>query len=78
MSKRKAAVNLIVWGILSLGLYGLLFAYADAVMRFFTQGGVGPAAALVVAAIVFSQIHGNFTGVFYEFLGIRPKGRSRR
>ncbi|MGQ9497365.1 MAG: hypothetical protein ACUVRC_05750 [Desulfotomaculales bacterium] len=74
MPKRKVVRSLILWCILSLGLYALFFANAGAVVDFFKRGGVGPAAVLVVTAIIFSQIHGNFAGAIYEFFGIRPKG----
>ncbi|RDV84188.1 hypothetical protein [Ammonifex thiophilus] len=73
--RKKPWGALLLWGALSLGLYAVVFLKGDAVQGFIAEGGVGKAAIVVAVAIIFSLVHGNFTGAFFEALGIRAKGR---
>ncbi|MGO0123264.1 hypothetical protein [Desulfothermobacter acidiphilus] len=73
--RRKPWGTLLLWGALSLGLYALVFIKGDALQQFVAVGGIGKAAIVVAVAIVFSLVHGNFAGTFFEALGIRARGR---
>lgn len=67
--RRTAAKRAALFGAMSLGLYGVLFAYADTIMHYFTMGGVY-AALPIAAAFLFSYVHGTFAGELWTALGI--------
>ena len=57
-------------------LYALLYAYEAEVMVYFTRtDGLYPALP-ILAAFVFSLVHGAFAGFFWEVIGIRARRRS--
>lgn len=59
-------------GLLSLGLYGLLFVFERPLLAFTSKGGYS--LFLVIAiAFVFSAIHGAFTGRFWDIVGLKAK-----
>ncbi|MEW6446863.1 MAG: hypothetical protein AB1426_02035 [Bacillota bacterium] len=72
-TEKKPVGKFLFWGILSLGLYAVLFIKGDEIQGWFMTGGVYRAALLSVVAIVFSIVHGNFTGFFWDVVGIRGK-----
>lgn len=72
-SQKKPVGKLVFWGVLSLGLYSILFLKGEAIQKYFMSGGIFKAALLTVVAIAFSLIHGNFTGFFWEVVGIKAK-----
>jgi hypothetical protein len=72
-AKTSSRGNLLVrtasYGLLSAGLYTLVFMNADTVMSFFTRGGLH--AALPIATVfVFSFAHGAFASNLWSLLGI--------
>lgn len=68
-TKKKALVSAIVMGVLSIGLYALLFVKQDLVNSTFGKGGVY-ALLPIATAFLFSFVHGSFTGNFWTVLGI--------
>ena len=59
----------LVFGAMTAALYGVVFAYQEAIMHYWTKGGIY--ALLPVATVfVFSYAHGSFTGNFWSALGI--------
>ena len=66
----KLYVKLILFGIITLASYLFLFANADAWTVFATQRTVIAALVIVVTAIYFSTVHGNFTHVLLDLLNI--------
>ncbi|MCK9532010.1 MAG: hypothetical protein WCZ20_09465 [Hydrogenophaga sp.] len=65
--------RLAVLGIISAVLYGVLFLYEAPILSISAQGQwmfIIP----VVIAFVFSYVHGAFTGLFWDVLGIKAKG----
>jgi hypothetical protein len=65
-------VRLILYGIVVAVLYGLLFVYEKDVVDLCRRGGwwiLFP----VTAAFLFSIFHGNFTGLFWDVLGVRAR-----
>jgi hypothetical protein len=71
--KKRPIGKLFFWGAFSLGLYALVFLNADAVQNYFGAGGVVRAGVIVAVAIIFSLVHGNFAGTFWDVVGIRAK-----
>ncbi len=70
--KKKPVGKLIIYGICSVILYVLLLTNQDFINQNFTRGGLY-ALLPIVAAFVFSFIHGNFTGYFWTVLGVEAK-----
>ncbi|HEM46733.1 MAG TPA: hypothetical protein ENO23_06780 [Alphaproteobacteria bacterium] len=74
-SRRALAVTLVL-GAASAGLYLLLYLFADtlpALAAAARQGDKLYAVIPIVIAIVFSLVHGAFTGRFWDLLGLRAK-----
>ncbi len=74
MSKHinHALVPAILWGIMSVVLYAALYYFEQPILEASAKGGwyfIVP----VVIAFIFSGVHGNFTGYFWESLGVRAK-----
>jgi hypothetical protein len=53
--------------------YGLLFAFEKEVMAAFTRTDGWYPALPVLTALVFSFVHGAFTGYFWELLGVTAR-----
>ncbi len=68
-TKKKALVGAIIFGVLSIGLYALLFVKEDLVNSTFGKGGAY-ALLPIATAFLFSFVHGSFTGNFWSALGI--------
>ena len=68
-SRRRYLGKTLVFGAMTAALYGVVFAYQEAIMHYWTKGGLY--ALLPVATVfVFSYTHGSFTGNFWSALGI--------
>jgi len=78
-TKTKLVLETALLGICSAVLYFLLFYFEDTVLGWskgFKKVGwlfIAP----IVIALVFSVVHGAFTGHFWELLGIRAKARNK-
>jgi len=68
-TKKKALVGAVIFGVLSIGLYALLFVKEDLINSTFGKGGAY-AVLPIATAFLFSFVHGNFTGNFWTVLGI--------
>ena len=73
MSQTALRLRLVVYGVLSLFLYILLFLNADAVLRMSSRTDGVFFLTPVVIALVFSLVHGAFTGYFWEVLGVQAR-----
>jgi len=73
----RALVLTLILGAASAGLYILLFVFSDKLpeLAAMTRQGEHKLYALVPIAIalVFSFVHGAFTGHFWDLLGLRAK-----
>jgi hypothetical protein len=72
----RALVTTLILGAASAGLYFLLFLFADRLTALAqqTQNGHKLFALIPIAiAMVFSFVHGAFTGQFWDLLGLRAK-----
>ncbi len=71
--ERKTAVkNTIIYGTISVVLYSLLYTYEEKILELSREGGWNFYVPMVIA-FVFSIVHGNFTGQFWDMFGIKPK-----
>ena len=62
----------IAWGIVSGILYYLLFHNAHEVLVWSVKSWWSPLVPISIAFAI-SYAHGNFTGAFWEALGVKPK-----
>ena len=68
-SKKKPVGKLLVTGLLSIALYAILFSNQDLVSNTFTRGGLY-ALLPIGTALIFSFVHGAFTGHFWTVMGV--------
>ncbi|WP_353572434.1 hypothetical protein [Candidatus Albibeggiatoa sp. nov. BB20] len=71
-SINKALLPTILWGIMSIALYATLYFFEQPILEASAKGGwyfIVP----VTIAFIFSGVHGNFTGYFWEAFGVRAK-----
>jgi hypothetical protein len=73
----RALVLTLILGLASAGLYTLLFLFSDrlpALAALSREGGHKVYALVPLGiALVFSFVHGAFTGQFWDLLGLRAK-----
>ena len=60
-------------GLISGGLYGALYFFQGPILDFTTQGGWLPTTAVIAVAFAFSVAHGDFTGRFWDTIGLKAK-----
>ena len=65
-------IKLLAYGTVVAVLYTLLYVYDREVVELCRRGGWWFGFPVTVA-FVFSIFHGNFTGLFWDVLGVRPK-----
>jgi hypothetical protein len=75
-TKKKPFGSLIVMGLISLGLYAALLLNQDLVTSYFARGGVY-AFLPIATALLFSYIHGTFTGSFWTVLGVEAAKKKK-
>jgi hypothetical protein len=71
-TKSKALTRTVALGGASAGLYFLLWLFEEPLIKSTGQGGwffVIP----IAIAFLFSWIHGSFTGLFWDVLGVKAK-----
>lgn len=68
-SLKKPVGRMILTGIISVGLYVLLLTNQGLINSTFGKGGLY-AILPIATALVFSFIHGSFTGSFWSVLGV--------
>ena len=68
-TKKKPYLKMLITGIFSIMFYVLLLAKQGTINDYFSRGGFY-AFLPIVAAFVFSFVHGSFTGNFWTVLGI--------
>ncbi len=68
-TKKKPYLNMLIAGIFSIMLYVLLLTEQGTINDYFSRGGFY-AFLPIIAAFVFSIVHGSFTGNFWTVLGI--------
>lgn len=75
-TKKKPYVKMLIAGIFSISLYVLLLQKQGVVNDYFSRGGFY-AFLPIIAAFVFSFVHGSFTGNFWTVLGVEAARKHR-
>ena len=76
IAKKKPFGKLLVTGCASAALFTLLFTNQDAVSSTFTRGGAY-ALLPIATALLFSFVHGSFTGHFWTVLGVEAAKKKK-
>jgi hypothetical protein len=74
--KRREAIKVIALGTLTALLYLLLFLFSDHLLQFAAatrQGEKMYALVPLAIALLFSFVHGAFTGQFWDLMGLKAK-----
>jgi len=69
---KGALTKTVIYGVISVTLYLMLYLFANDVLELSKRGGwyfVVP----ILIAFTFSVVHGNFTGQFWDLLGVKAK-----
>ena len=82
MSARNtgSVVKAIAYGLASVALYVLLFVYADETIEIARRTRDGEKLLFLVPiliALVFSLVHGAFTGYFWDAMGLKPVDKKK-
>ncbi|MEO5342166.1 MAG: hypothetical protein H7842_02310 [Gammaproteobacteria bacterium SHHR-1] len=72
VERNRTLKKTLIYALLSGGLYYLLYHFEDSILELSRQGRWNFILPLTIA-FVFSIVHGNFTGQFWELFGIRAK-----
>jgi apolipoprotein N-acyltransferase len=72
---RRPWAALVASGVATAACYALLFGFEEQVMAAYTRTDGWYPLLPVVTALVFSFVHGAFTGYFWDAVGIRAKPR---
>ena len=70
--KHKGIAKTLIFGTVSVGLYFLLYFFNDEILIHSKEGGWNFIIPILIA-FTFSVVHGNFTGYFWELLGVEAK-----
>jgi hypothetical protein len=68
----KQLTKMVLYGFSTLSLYFILYLFEDEILDV-TSRGYWYFILPVLAAFVFSFVHGNFTSQFWDMLGIKAK-----
>lgn len=71
MNGRRPYLQLFATGVASGALYLLLYLYEKEIMEAFTRSDGFYPALPILAAFMFSIVHGAFAAYFWEVMGIR-------
>ena len=74
MDNQRIVTKTVVYGILSAGLYFLLYLFSEQITELSKQGRWYFMVPMTIA-FVFSIVHGNFTGYFWDLLGVKAKAK---
>ncbi|QFY89254.1 hypothetical protein D5125_07035 [Magnetovirga frankeli] len=72
VERNRTLKKTLIYALLSGGLYYLMYHFEDSILELSRQGRWNFILPLTIA-FVFSIVHGNFTGQFWELFGIRAK-----
>jgi hypothetical protein len=70
--KKKPLGKTMILGIISVMLYAILLMNQDIINSYFGKGGLY-ALLPIITALIFSIVHGSFTGSFWTVLGVEAK-----
>jgi hypothetical protein len=76
-SSASSPLKVLLFGVASVALYGLMAVYEKEVLTISAQGGwnfIYP----VAIAFIFSYFHGGFTHEFWDYLGVKAKSDKKK
>jgi uncharacterized integral membrane protein len=76
ITRKKPIGKLIAFGIFSIVLFTALFSNQDMVSGVYTRGG-WYAFLPIITALLFSFVHGSFTGHFWTVLGVEAARKKK-
>ena len=76
ITRKKPIGKLLVTGLFSIALFTALFTHQDMVSSAFTRGG-WYAFLPIITALLFSLVHGSFTGHFWTVLGVEAAKKKK-
>lgn len=79
-ARSRTVKKAIAYGVASVALYVLLFAYADETVEMAQRTRDGERLLFlvpIVIAFVFSFVHGAFTGAFWAAVGLKPADKKK-
>ena len=62
----------LIYGVVSIALYVLLYFFEEQILALSKEGRWNFVVPMIIA-FVFSIVHGNFTGQFWDMFGIKAK-----
>lgn len=68
----RVLIQTLIYGAVSIALYFCLYLFADNILEMSRQGRWYFTLPIAIA-FVFSFVHGNFTGQFWDLFGIKAK-----
>lgn len=75
-TKKKPLGKMIITGIVSVALYGILLSNQDLANDYVSRGGLFALLPIAVA-FLFSIVHGSFTGKFWTVMGIEAAKKKK-
>ncbi len=75
-ARKKPLGTMIIAGIASLVLYGILLSNQDVANDYMSRGGLFALIPIAIA-FLFSIVHGSFTGKFWTVLGIEAAKKKK-
>lgn len=75
-TRKKPVGKMIIMGIVSVALYGLLLSNQGVINGYMVRGGLYAFLPIAVA-FIFSMVHGSFTGKFWTVLGIEAAKKKK-
>ncbi len=75
-TRKKPLGTMILTGIASIALYGVLLSNQDLANDYMSRGGLFAVIPIAVA-FLFSIVHGSFTGKFWTVLGIEAAKKKK-
>ena len=72
LERNRALKRTLAYGVISITLYVLLYYFHADILEASKQGGWNFIVPVMIA-FVFSVVHGNFTGQFWDLFGIKAK-----
>ncbi len=72
LESKNVVVRTLIFGVISICLYILLYVFEKDILVLSKEGGWNFIIPMVIA-FVFSIVHGNFTGRFWDMFGIKAK-----
>ncbi len=74
--RQRVLTRTLIYGAISAILYLMLYLYNEEILARSRQGEWNFLLPLLIA-LLFSTVHGNFTGQFWELFGIRAKSTKK-